>query len=163
MPDSDTAPTADESPISGDEGFKALVESAKDEASEERKRLTEAEKQKRKIMRERAAVDESAAPIPASIDGWDFDFAPFPETVRVWIEDTSFEFIGMDERSLQDDPERGQKLLEVKERQAELLEEHSKAATYDAEFWANLFSVEERMELIKQVIEQQDERAGNRQ
>jgi hypothetical protein len=161
MSDSDTTSTT-EAAISGDAGFEALVEDAAATEREQEQRLTEAEQQKRAIMRERSAVDESAAPIPASVGDWDFEFAPFPETVRVWLEDTSFEFLGIDEESLQADPERARKLRDVKERQADLLEEHSKAAAYDAEFWRRYFGVEERMALIQQVIERQDERAGNR-
>lgn len=148
--------------LSGDAGLEQLMDEAASEEREREERLTEAEKQKRKIMRERGEVDPDAAPIHLTHDGYDFEFSPFPKKVRVWVENTSFEFLGIDEETLADDPDRGEEMRSVKDQTAMLLEQSSKAAAYDADFWSEWFGVEERMSLIKDILDRQDEREGNR-
>ena len=163
---SDTDPPRDvddsEPTTAGDEGFQALVDTAREEQAEHERDLTEAEKQKRRIMRDRGEVDPTAPPVTLTHDGYEFAFAPMPKTVRTWVENTSFQFLGVDEATLTEDTARGQEMRQVKDRTATLLAEHSSAATYDAEFWHDYFGVEERMELIAAVLDRQDAREGNR-
>ena len=169
---SDTEPERDqdepETTISGDEGLQTLVDTAHEQEAERERELTAAEKQKRRIMRDRGEVDPTAPPVTVTWeviddeDDYQFAFSPMPKKVRAWVENTSFEFVGLDEETLREDTTRGQEVREVKDRTASLLAEHSRAATYDAEFWHDYFGVEERMQLINAVLSQQDAREGNR-
>lgn len=148
--------------ISGDEGMQVLAESVQAQEAARERELTEAEKQKRRIMRDRGEVDPNAPPVTVTFDDYEFAFTPYPQKVRTWIENTSFEFLGLDEDSLADDPERGAEMRAVKDKTASLLAEHARAAAYDEAFWADWFGVEERMRLINLVLERQDRREGNR-
>ena len=167
---SDTDPPRDvddsEPTTAGDEGFQTLVDTAREEKAASERELTEAEKTKRRIMRERGKVDKTAPPIHLTVEGEEQDheiaFSPMPQKVRVWVENTSFEFLGLEEEALEEDTARGQEIRQVKDRTASLLAEHSRAATFDAAFWHDYVGVEERMELIGAVLDRQDAREGNR-
>ena len=167
---SDTDPPRDvdgaEPTTAGDEGFQALVDTAREQEAEQERELTEAEKTKRRIMRERDTVDKTAPPIHLTVEGEEQDhkiaFSPMPQKVRVWVENSSFEFFGVDEETLTEDTARSQELRQIKDRTASLLAEYSRAAAFDAAFWHDYVGVEERMELIGAVLDRQDAREGNR-
>lgn len=163
MSDSQTPADAgtDETGISGDAGFERLVDQAQEDEQAEQQRLTEAEKQKQRIMAERSAVDEDARPVTVHVGNYEFEFTPLPKKVRVWVENSSFEFLGFDEDELRDHPERGADFREVNQRTVDILAEHAPASAYDAEFWREYFGIEERMSIINDILEAADERAGN--
>lgn len=156
----ETSDTSDDSGITGEAGFERLVGEAAAEEREQQERLTEAEKQKQRIMRERSAIDD-ATPVEIDVDGYSIVFDPLPKKARVWMENSSFEFLGFDEDELRDHPEKGKQFRDVASRTVDILATSAQAAAYDADFWREWFALEERMGVISDILDAQDEQAGN--
>lgn len=146
----------------GDAGLANLQQQVQADEQAEMEELSQAERMKQKIMRDRGEVDEDAPPVHIDHDGYEFAFRPLSKKTRVWAENMMFDFIGFDEEALKDS-DRAEEFRAVKERTTELPAEYAvDEAFQDPQFWNDLFDLEERMSIIRRVMERQDEREGNR-
>jgi hypothetical protein len=147
----------------GDAGLSNLQQQVQAEEQAEQEEAAKGERMKQQIMRDRGEVDEDAPPIYIEHDQYEFAFRPFPKKVKVWAENMMFDFIGFDEETLENS-DRAEEFRSVKERTVEVPAEYAvDEAFQDEEFWNDWFDLEERMGIIRRVMERQDDRAGNRQ
>ena len=143
------------------EGVAKAREQAREQIADQQRELSEAEKQKRRVMEAKTRVDPDEPPVSVSApDDEVYEFDVLPEARRIWVENTMLDFVGFDEEDLTG--EQGQRMREVKNEVNNILGEHAVADAFDSEFWANYYGVEAKFTLVNDIHERAEERAGNR-
>lgn len=133
---------------------KAIADQARADKHAEQEAMSEAERKKRRIMEARTKKT-----VMVEFDGETFQFRVLDGEEKDFIEDLGMMFAGASEEEALQSADADE-YKNARDRITEMLADHCTEDAFDVAFWKQCYGGGERVSILQQIIEQQND-AGN--